>query len=106
MLPDASALAAVLLLGPTLLAAVIIRENEHLMTKRVLHQFRYRVAIEASTTFAAAVVYALGVPGEARWLLLMVFAVVSTATTGQTFRSYRHSQQLLKSQQSFTDTTG
>jgi hypothetical protein len=92
---DVDSVVAILLLGPTLLVAFIIRENEHLLAKRVLTHYRRRIATQAFLTFTAAALYALGVPPDAKWVALVLLALLSTTLTTLTVTSYMQSVRIL-----------
>lgn len=87
---------SMLLLGPTLLAALVVQEREHLMTKRVLEGHRRRLMGHGLLTFGAAGTYALGMPDRPRWWLLVGGSLCSLLLTVAELRSYRLSRQALR----------
>lgn len=69
---DTQAVVTLLLLGPTLLTGLMIRDNEHAMTKRILKKLRLRIAVGGAATSVSSIAFALGWTG---WLLFTVLFV-------------------------------
>lgn len=96
---DLQSVVAMLLLGPTLFLASVIREREHLMTKRVLERHRRRLVVQAILSFTTAVLYALGPSDSVRWWVSVPLVVTSAVLSGVELRSYLRSWRTLRAQE-------
>ncbi|MGH8902179.1 MAG: hypothetical protein ACRDYA_10970 [Egibacteraceae bacterium] len=82
--PDTQSIVTALLLGPTLLATFMIRDTEHVMTKRILIKPRRRVAVSGIATFVASLTFALETPPSISAILLALLTLLTglMAVTG------------------------
>lgn len=83
---------AVVLLAPTAALAMIVRQNENLMTKFVADGFRRRIGAQALLAFAAATATAVGLVGPALFWLLLTLSLTSTVLSVITLLECRHSE--------------
>ena len=90
--PDSNALVAVLLLIPALFIAVLIRENEHPITKRVLARLRGRLSILLALILTDSFLTALVQTATLLAPSLSLFFVASLIVTVLTILSARHSR--------------
>ncbi|MGH8907598.1 MAG: FUSC family protein [Egibacteraceae bacterium] len=74
---DTQSIVAALLLGPTLLSTMMIQNNEHMMTKRILGRLRGRVLAGGIATFVASLAFALGPPPWVRFAVLALLTAVT-----------------------------
>ncbi|MGH8897429.1 MAG: hypothetical protein ACRDZ4_10495 [Egibacteraceae bacterium] len=88
---DVQSVVTVLLLGPTLLSGAIIRQGEHLMTKRMVLPLRCRLGAAGLATLIASAAFALGVVGEILCTLLKILTIISATITLGTSISYTKS---------------
>ncbi|MDQ3516321.1 MAG: hypothetical protein M3403_06050 [Gemmatimonadota bacterium] len=91
--PDASsdAVVAMLLLAPTAGLGILIRHDEHLLTKFVASAYRRRLGGTATATFVAAIAVASGVSGLVLLLVLAGTDHAATALTAVTISVARYS---------------
>jgi hypothetical protein len=91
---------SLLLVVLSLFVAVILRQEEHLLTKAVFSRYRVRLAVVGVAVFAVAIVVASGVAGTPRLATLAVATGLSLVTTLRTvwsgFHSRSHARRLVK----------
>lgn len=89
---DVQSIVTALLLGPTFLSSLMVRDNEHEMTKRILRNMRRRVAVGGVSTFSASLAFALGLSYPLLSVVLMILTVVSAWMTWAGWKSYLRSE--------------
>ncbi len=97
MRPDdtTESVVAMLLLAPTAALGLLIRQNEHLLTKHIASAYRKRLGALATVTFSAATVIATGLGGWQLLAVLTAAAVAGSTLAGITWRSASHSKDRL-----------
>jgi hypothetical protein len=95
---DTNSLVSLLLLVPSVALAVLVRQDEHLMTKYVIDRYRLRLGILALDTFAVAILFAVGLSGAWLFWSLLTAAVVAAVCSVHVCRSAIHSRDQLRSQ--------
>lgn len=90
------AVVAMLLLAPTAALGLLIRQEEHLLTKHVAAGYRRRLGALAGITFAAATVFATGLGGWQLFVILLMASIAGTVVAGITVVGARYSETRLK----------
>lgn len=89
---DANSVVSLLLLVPTIALALLVREDEHLLVKRVVETYRQRLAGIALSTFVLALLFAIGLHGLWLFGALSIATLVSSAFTVRTMKSAAYSR--------------
>ena len=87
----------VLLLAPTAAIGLLIRHDEHMLTKHVGRQYRVRLGLLATVIFAASTVVAIGVDDWPVFAILLATSVAGLALAGVTAVSARRSERRVQS---------
>ena len=91
------AIVAVLLLAPTAAIGLLIRHDEHMLTKHVGRQYRVRLGLLATVIFVASTVVAIGVDDWPVFAILLATSVAGLALAGVTAVSARRSERRVQS---------
>lgn len=72
--PDVNSMVTIIALGPTLLGAIALRQEEHLLTKRVAASYRAALVVQVAFSVVVASIFAVGLNGcVLAWLCAVCF---------------------------------
>lgn len=93
---DINSVVTVIMLGPTLLTAITVRQDEHLMTKRVATSHRFGLTIQVAISLLFAACLAIGIVGSALGIASVAITAISTLVTLSLLRIYLASRGCLR----------
>jgi hypothetical protein len=97
--PNLDAMTTVLILGVSVYSGFIAAQKEHMMTKHIILRLRYFLIISGLAVVAAAMVFALGLPGMLRFFFLLGLTAIAKASMILVWITYRRSENDLKTHQ-------
>jgi hypothetical protein len=89
---DTNSVVSLVLLVPTVALASLIRHDEHLFAKRVMHRYRRRLGTVAVAAFVDAILFAAGVTGAWLGVPLVVSTGLAGLVTAVSWHSGRNSR--------------
>jgi hypothetical protein len=93
---DTNSIVSLLLLAPTVVITLIVRQDEHHLTKEVLGRYRTRLALTGLVLFASALVIGVRVQGWHLFWTLTASSAAVTIMTLQTLMSARYSKRQVR----------